>query len=107
MTTFSVHMQGLRKQAYTTEIQLSADGSDLRKKVAHKCNLPIDQIKLITCGRVIKDNASLQEQSVKVPILYVKSAVNMVQDTFPIIFVISISKKFIKVRVDMQISPGY
>ncbi|XP_046345858.2 NEDD8 ultimate buster 1-like [Haliotis rufescens] len=57
--------EGLRKHAYTTEIQLSADGSDLRKKVAHKCNLPIDQIKLITCGRVIKDNASLQEQSVK------------------------------------------
>ena len=55
-----------QKSPDTILISITAQGQEVKKKVAEHYGIDESCLKLITCGRVIEDQKSIQEQNIRV-----------------------------------------
>ena len=58
------------RKVISVEQELSSKGAEFRQMVAKETDISPDQLKLISSGKVIVDQQTLQEQGVKVSISF-------------------------------------
>lgn len=73
------------KESFVIDVKLDESGLELRRLIGQHCNVEADRLKLISAGRLIRDDASLQEQGMSVTstvmaIALSKSVSSVIQD---------------------------